>query len=396
MGINETIRVRGTEGRIAGTCDARFLPVLEEFRKNFNERREIGGAVAIYQHGRKVVDLWGGYRRLEDKAPWEEDTVSILFSLAKGMGALCIHILTDRGLVDLDAPVETYWKGFSDADPRKKTVLLRHVLTHNCGMCFNDSARTGDVFDFQAMKRALELQQLAWLPGEQPAYNTTNIGYLMGVVIENVTGRSVRDFLQEEVCRPLNADYHLGLRADELDRVATLYPAEGSNEQYTRGQTPGSNIYRAWNAMPKPWGPDAINTAEVRTALLPSFGGHGTARSQATIYGALANGGELNGIRLLSPEAVERAQTLQWETDSDAILNRPLRMALGFFKNKPGWVPMGPNMDAFGFFGSGGTLAFADRKAGLSFATQSNFQCSGQSLGDRTEALVDATYRSSL
>ncbi|MBM1144991.1 beta-lactamase family protein [Alcanivorax sp. ZXX171] len=357
------------------------------------ERREIGGAVCIYQEGEKVVDLWGGFSDLERQRAWREDTISVLFSLAKGMGALCLHILADQGRIDLQAPVAEYWPAFLDGAPEKAAIRVRHLLSHHCGICFNDHARAGDIFDFAAMRRALELQEPAWPPGVQPAYNTTNFGYLAGTLIENVSGLPIDRFLLENVCRPLGVDYRIGLEEDDLQRVATLYPSETPNLQYQRGQTPGSNIGRAWNAMAKPWNADTLNSRRVRTALLPSFGGHGNARGQATVYGALANGGSLKGVRLLSPEAVRRLQVPQWETDKDAILERPLRMAMGFFKNKPGWVPMGPNMDAYGFFGSGGTLAFADPALKLSFAAQSNFQCGGESVGDRTEALVAATFR---
>lgn len=391
--LNEGVLARGKPASISGFCAPGFRHVLDAFRENFEMRREIGAAVTVFHRGVKVVDLWGGFRDLDRQTPWEEDSMSVLFSVSKAMSALCIHMLADRGMVNLDDPVALYWPGFADADPGKEKVLIRHVLSHQCGMCFNDSAQTDDVFDFEAMRNALTEQKLPWPPGTQPAYNTTNIGYLLATIILNVTGQSVVEFLKAEVCGPLDVAFYLGVPPKLLDKVATLYPADTVNEQYQRGQTPGSNIYRAWNAMPKPWDVDVINSAKVRTAFLPSFGGHGTARGQATVYALLANHGELNGVRLLSSAAVTQAQTLQWEAE-DAILNRPLRMALGFFKNKPGWVPMGPNPDAFGHFGSGGTLAFADPDACLSFACQSNFQCGGQSVGDRTEALVEAVYKS--
>ncbi|WP_174802239.1 serine hydrolase domain-containing protein [Martelella limonii] len=392
MKIEEAVEVRGYTGHIAGSCAPQFLPVLAAFRSNFEMRREIGGAVTIFQEGERVVDLWGGFADLEQQKTWQANTVSVLFSLAKGMGALCIHILADRGKIDLDTPVSLYWPEFLDGGSEKSGILVRHILSHCCGMVFNDHSSEGDIFDFPAMRRALELQAPAWPPGAQPAYNTTNFGYLVGTLVEKVTGQRIDRFLQENVCGPLGVDYHMGLAESDLDRVATLYPSETPNLQYLRGQTPGSTIGRAWNAMAKPWNADALNTPKVRTALLPSFGGHGNARGQATIYAALANGGTLNGVRLLSSEAVQNLHVLQWETDRDAILERPLRMAVGFFKNKPGWVPMGPNMNAYGFFGSGGTLAFADPERRLSFAAQSNFQCGGESVGERTEALVEAAF----
>ena len=149
---------------------------------------------------------------------------------------------------------------------------------------------------------------------------------------------------------------------------------------------------RVWKAGPRSRTDDTINSRQWRLSLLPFAGGYGTARAMARIYAGLANNGEIDGVRLLSPQAVERAQTQQWDEDSDGVLERPYRMAMGFFKNKPGWIPMGPNLEAFGHHGSGGALAFADRDRNLAFAAQSNLQCEGDGVGRRTEALVEATF----
>lgn len=231
----------------------------------------------------------GGFSDLERRTPWRADTISVLFSLAKGMGALCIHILADQGKIDLDAPVSEYWPAFTEGAPEKAAIRVRHALSHHCGICFNNHARSGDIFDFAAMRRALERQGPAWPPRTRPAYTTTNMGYLLGTIIENVTGTPIDRFLNDVVCTPLGVDYHLGLAEHDLQRVATLYPSETPNLQYQRGQQPGSPIGRAWNAMAKPWNAETLNSRKVRQALLPSFGGHGNARGQATLYGALAN-----------------------------------------------------------------------------------------------------------
>ncbi|MCI3952170.1 MAG: serine hydrolase, partial [Burkholderiales bacterium] len=147
---------------INGACDPRFAAVRAEFERNFRERGEIGAAVCVYQDGRKVVDLWGGYKDLDRTVPWAEDTIVIMNSVAKSMCALCTHILIDRGLVDFDAPVSRYWPEFAAAG--KDRVLVRHVLSHTCGVIFCDHAPPGSWFDWDVHIRAIEQQEPAWEP----------------------------------------------------------------------------------------------------------------------------------------------------------------------------------------------------------------------------------------
>src|SRR5918993_3929800 len=117
---------------ISGTCDPAFSSVRDEFERNFRERGEVGAAVCVYRGGKPVVDLWGGYKDLDRTVPWEKDTIVIMNSVAKSMCAICMHILIDRGLVDFDAPVARYWPEFGAAG--KEGVLVRHVLSHTCGV----------------------------------------------------------------------------------------------------------------------------------------------------------------------------------------------------------------------------------------------------------------------
>eukprot|EP01035_Chromulina_nebulosa_P061393 gene61393-83974_t len=167
--------------RIEGTCDPKFADVSAAFADNFRRRGEIGAAVCVYENGTKVVDLWGGYKDIERTDPWQADTIVIMNSLAKSMSAICIHILIDRGLVDFDAPVATYWPEFAQAG--KQNVLVRHVLSHSDGVIFCDAAPPGSWFDWDAHIKALEVQEPAWEPGTNGAYNSVNIGYLLGEII---------------------------------------------------------------------------------------------------------------------------------------------------------------------------------------------------------------------
>lgn len=372
---------------IHGECAPEFAGVREALRENFASRGEIGATVCVYQGGRKVVDLWGGHLDRERTRPWHEDTLCIMFSVAKSMCALCVHVLADRGLVELDAPVARYWPEFAQGG--KEGVLLRHVLAHQCGVCFNDHARPGDIYDWPAMIAALEAQEPAWPPGTRGAYNTVNIGYILGEVVRRVSGKPVNEFLRDEICRPLGADYAIGLDDGQLARVTDLH-ANPENAMFRQGAAPGTPLARAWNALPKPLSAAMYNALAFRQGLVASFGGHGTARGMARIYAMLAGGGAVDGVRLLREESVARLRQMQWQAPADGMLGRPFSMALGFFTNHGSFFPMGPNPNAFGHLGSGGALAFADPDRNLAFAACTNFQAEGASIGQRTAALVEA------
>ncbi len=377
------------EPNVQGTCDPAFISVREALERNFTEHGEIGSAVCIYHQGEKVVDLWGGYQDAARTIPWREDTMCIMYSIAKSMCVLCVHILADRGQVDLDAPVADYWPEF--AQNGKENVLVRHIISHYCGVCFNDAAEPGDIFDYDKMIRVLEVQELAWPPGTKGAYNTVNIGYLAGEVVRRVTGQPIRDFLRENVTEPLGADYKIGVDEADLDRVADIAP-NPSGFSMAGKAGPGSPLARAWTAMPKLMDTALQNSAKFRTAGIPSFGGFGTARAMARIYAALANGGELDGVRLLSAEALARATTDQWKDIADGTTGQPMRLAMGFWKNTGGRTPMGPNPEAFGHSGSGGARALADPDHNLALAYVTNLQSEGLGTGVRTESIVEAAF----
>ena len=175
-------------------------------------------------------------------------------------------------------------------------------------------------------------------------------------------------------------------------RVADLTPNKQGNAMIREGGDGVSNIARAWKPMPQPFGTEAQNSREFRLAGIPSFGGFGEARGMARIYAALANGGEINGVRILSDDAVKRATTLQWDEPADGMAGRHMRMSMGYWKNTPHFAPMGPNPEAFGHLGSGGARAIADPERNLALCFVSNYQSEGMGVGVRTEAVVDAVF----
>lgn len=374
---------------IQGVCDPAFAAVREALERNFTDHGEIGSAVCIYHQGKKVVDLWGGHQDAARTIPWREDTMCIFYSIAKSLCALSVHILADRGLVDLEAPVAKYWPEF--AQNGKEDVLVRHIISHYCGVCFNDAAKPGDIFDYNKMIKVLEAQELAWPPSTKGAYNTVNIGYLAGEVVRRVTGTPIRDFVRENICEPLGADYKIGVDPADLERIADISPNPAGFSMGGKA-APDSPLMRAWTAMPKPMDTALQNSAKFRTAGIPSFGGFGTARAMARIYAALADGGEIDGVRLLSPEAIARATTDQWEDAADGTTGQAMRMSMGFWKNNKGQNTFGPNPEAFGHSGSGGARALADPQRNLALAYVTNLQSEGLGTGVRTEAIVEAAF----
>jgi CubicO group peptidase (beta-lactamase class C family) len=365
---------------IEGTCAHEFAAVRDQFEKNFRERGEVGAAVCVYQDGEKVVDLWGGHKDLERSEPWQADTIVIMNSLAKSMSALCTHMLIDRGKLDFDAPVATYWPEFAQAG--KAGVLVRHVLSHTCGVIFCDHAEPGSWWDWDTHICAIELQEPAWEPSTRGAYNSINIGFLLGELVRRVDGRTIGAFLREEVSEPLGTDYHIGLRSDEIARVSDMHQ-NPDNGFFNIAADPDTPLGRAFKSGP---GYYFQNSREIREIEVPSFGGHGNARAMARNYAMLAGNGEIDGIRLLSEDAVERAAQLVWEDDC-IMTKRRLRMGYGFMHNEPGTVPMGENMAAFGHTGTGGAFAWADRARNRAFAYCPNFQRTGPGIGPRGAAL---------
>ena len=366
---------------INGHCAPAFSKVRTEFERNFAERGEVGAAVCVYQGGEAVVDLWGGYKDLARTQPWERDTIVIMNSVAKSMCALCTHILIDRGQVDFDAPVASYWPEFAQAG--KAGVLVRQVLSHTCGVIFCDHAPPGSWFDWSTHIHAIEQQEPAWTPGERGAYNSINIGFILGEIVRRVTGKTVGTFLREEVTTRLGADYNLGLKPDEIARVSDMHP-NPKNGFFKIAADDATPLGRAFRSAPKMG--YFQNCREIRELEVASFGGHGSARAMARIYAMLAGNGEIGGVRLLSLQAVERASQLVWEDDC-IMTQRRIRMGYGFMHNEPNTVPMGVNMSAFGHTGTGGAFAWCDRERNMSFSYCTNFQREGPGIGPRGAAL---------
>jgi CubicO group peptidase (beta-lactamase class C family) len=371
---------------IHGSCDPRFARVGEEFEKNFAARGEVGAAVCVYENGHKLVDLWGGIADTQTGMPWEENTLVCMMSVGKGMSALCVHRLIDRGKVALDAPVATYWPEF--AQNGKAGITVQQLLGGLAGLIYTDAAPPNSVMNWEVMIRAIEQQAPEWPPGTTGAYHSSTMGFLCGELVRRVDGRPIDQFFREEVAERLNVDYGYGLNDEQIARTARILPNPGSVTANAIADRT-SKLGRAWKARPA--GSEYYSTEEFRRGVCPSTNGHGNARAVARIYAALSLDGVIDGRRILKPGSIERLRQEQWEGIC-GMTDRPFRYGMGFFLQGSPMAPLGPNRGTFGHPGAGGALGFADPENKIAFSYCTNFMCAGAGVGDRCEALIEAVY----
>ncbi|MEU3844596.1 serine hydrolase domain-containing protein [Streptomyces sp. NPDC028635] len=381
------------EPQVHGHCDPRFTAVRDAFEENFRQRGELGAAVAVTVGGRTVVDLWGGWADAARTRPWERDTVVNVWSTTKGPVALVAHVLADRGLLDLDAPVAVYWPEFAAAG--KEKVLVRHLLSHRAGLAgLREPHSFEELCDWELTTRRLAATEPWWEPGTVSGYHALTYGFLVGEVVRRVTGLLPGAFLRQEVTGPLDIDFTIGLPEAEAHRAAELVHAPAP-ENGERAAVFAQLAPAALAALTNPpVGAAQANSARWRAAEIPAANGHGTARAVAALYGVFAGRGAFGGRRLLSAEAAERVREGQGAC-RDLVLGAGLAQeteaGLGLWLSGPNGS-YGPHPQAFGHDGFGGSCGLADPDAGVSLGYVMNRM--GPHIADdpRKRALVGALY----
>ncbi|MER5217347.1 serine hydrolase domain-containing protein [Streptomyces sp. NPDC002838] len=378
---------------VRGHCDERFAAVRTAFEENFRDRGELGAAVTVTVDGETVADLWGGWADPARTRPWERDTLVNVWSTSKGPVALCAHILADRGLLDLDAPVAVYWPEFAAAG--KEKVLVRHLLSHRSGLSgLREPHTLAQLCDWELTTKRLAETEPWWEPGTRSGYHALTYGFLVGEVVRRVSGLLPGAFLEREVTGPLGIDFRIGLPEKEAGRAAELVhpPAASSSEQAAIfSQLAPAALAAVGNP---PVGATEANSPEWRAAEIPAANGHGTARAVAELYGIFAGQGSYDGHRVLSPEAAERVREGQGSC-RDLVLGAGLESeteaGLGLWLSGPN-NSYGPNPRAFGHDGFGGSCGLADPEAGVSLGYVMNRM--GPHIADdpRKMALIDALY----
>jgi CubicO group peptidase (beta-lactamase class C family) len=375
-----------------GFCHPRYERVRAAFEASFREGAEIGAAVAITRDGEPVVDLWGGHADPARSRPWRRDSLVHVYSVSKGMTALCAHRLLERGALALDAPVARTWPEFGANG--KQDVSVRWLLSHRAGLqALRTPLAPELLYDWHGMCAALAAAPPCFAPGTL-GYHPVTYGWLVGELVRRADGRSLGCFFREEIAEPLGADVHIGLRPEEEARCADVTPLvpPPEFEAALRDAAPGEPPL-ALLAFANPGGTGDHNSPAHRRAEIPAINAHATARGLARVYGALARGGEIDGVRLLAPRSVAAAREEQ-ATGSDPLLGAPLRMGLGFWLTQPGVAgfAFGPNDGAFGHPGAGGSLGFADPTARIGFGYVTNRLGQHLEIDPRAAALIDALY----
>jgi CubicO group peptidase (beta-lactamase class C family) len=379
---------------IEGTCDQRFLKVKEAFAENFAAEGEVGAGVALYVEGRPVVELWGGHADAARGRPWTRDTIVNVYSTTKGMTAICAHRLVEEGKLDIDAPVARYWPEFGRAG--KGEIPVRWLLSHRAGMAAIRRPVTREqIYDWDFVTACLAEQEPFWEPGTAHGYHAVTFGWLVGEVVRRVTGKSLGTYFRETFAQPLGLDFHIGTGAEHDSRTAELIaapppPPDQPNPLALMMADPESVSAKAFGNPPV--GAEAVNTRAWRAAEIPAANGHGRAPALARIYGAIAAGGDLDGVHVLGP-AQAAAAIVEQSSGPDKVLTRPTRFGLGFMLTSD-FTPLGPNPRAFGHPGAGGSLGYADLDAGIGFGYVMNQMQSNIAGDPRVKRLIDAAYAS--
>jgi CubicO group peptidase (beta-lactamase class C family) len=377
---------------VQGHAQEGFEAVVEALAKADLGRG--GAAFSAYVAGEQVVDLWAG--ESAPGVPWSRDTIATAFSATKGAAALCLLLLHDRGLLDVDAPVAEYWPEYAQAG--KEATLVRHVLNHTSGLlCFQDPGAVlvweGNGWDdYDEIARRIAASPPAWEPGTRIGYHAISVGWLCQELVRRLTGMTLGAFFAEEVAQPLGLSIYIGTPVAEQERLAALIedapqaapPELAHIEAMLRAAlndptlpSGQSAVFMHGSAPP----PGFFGLPKVRAAEIPAANGSMDARSLARMYAVLAEGGELDGVRLASRETIGRFGTMTFSGPSAIVADSGLadvlgptvmRYALGFegdFGEGPQPSRFGPSPEAFGHLGAGGQVGFADpaRRVAIGF-----------------------------
>ncbi|MEM9622475.1 MAG: serine hydrolase domain-containing protein [Pseudomonadota bacterium] len=390
---------------IEGYCATELQPVRETFAQGFTSGREVGAALAVWQDGRYLVNLWGGHRDRRRQIPWQEDTLACCFSVSKALTATCVLQALEQAQGGLDQAlvqsVADVWPAFADApsDPQqraqKRQVTVRHLLAHQAGLpAFRQPVEKTLLYDWAQTCAALEQSSLWWVPGSAHGYHARTFGFLLGEVLRLHSGRTPGRWLREQIAEPLSAPVYLTL-ADELQvRCADMLPARvrlGEEKNWTPEMQQmladfkdTSTVTGATFNNPS-MGPGYMNQAAFRGAEMPALSGHATAAGLACLFGALP--------QLLTPATLAQATATQ-SLGPDQVLKSTTHFGLGYMLHHT-QAPLGWT-GCFGHAGAGGSMAFCDPQRDLGFAFVMNQMQEGVVTGGTTASACAAALQACL
>ncbi len=408
------IRTRGEQNpgtaavasAVQGEIAPGFERVREEFERNFAERDELGAACAIYHRGEKVVDLWGGYRDLERRVPWQEDTLVLVYSTTKGLAGMTVAMAHSRGLIDYDEKVATYWPEFAQGG--KERITVRQLLSHQAGLSGLDKPLDlKTIADPDALAATIARQEPAWEPGTRHGYHGISLGWYEGELIRRVDpdNRSLGRFFQEEIAQPLGLEFYIGLPStvpeSRVAEIKAFRPVRMLLHLNTMPagmvlalMNPRSLTSRSLNQIKdeKVRSPADLNRPDILALEMPALGGVGQVRSIAKAYGEFATGGVELGITEETLDALTRPAAPPSLGIRDMVLHVDTSFSLGFIKPFPDFS-FGTSEKAFGTPGFGISFGFADPDAQVGFAYAPNRMGFYNWDDPREKALRDALIR---
>ena len=384
-----------------------FDEIVEVFEQNFELHDEVGAGFCVYLEGEEVVNLTGG---VADDAgrPYDEDTLQLIFSSTKGATAVCANLLVERGELDIDAPVVQYWPEFGAHG--KGDIPVSWLLCHKSGLITTDRRMSfEEALDWDAVVEALADSTPRWEPGTQHGYHAVTYGWLVGEVVRRVSGKSLGQFFADEVAAPLGLDFWIGasrgsvrprVAADPHERRRSVWPRRptvrptgrppsASTRCSTQFLGPDNLIGPALSAPGGALGPEHVwNDPRLWAAQVPAANGVTNAPGLARMYAALV--GEVDGVRLLEKETVDRAIAPRVE-GPDAVLMVPIPFGLGFMLNSDSMPIIGGR--SFGHFGAGGSVGLADPDRHLAAGYVMNKMLFGMNGDARSQALLSTVDR---
>jgi CubicO group peptidase (beta-lactamase class C family) len=371
---------------IEGTADSRFDALREEFQRQLDSGADLGASIAVVEHGTPIVDLWGGYADEERAKPWQRDTITNVWSITKTMTALSALMLADRGQLDLDAPVAKYWPEF--AQNGKSEITVKQLMSHTAGLSgWEAPFSIADIYDYEKATSRLAAQTPWWEPGTASGYSLVNYGHLVGELVRRISGKTLREFIATEIAGPLGADFTIGVPRSEYDRVSNVVPPPPLNLDLAQlpPDHPARKTLGAFQLDATAPRTDAWRGAEIGAA-----NGFSNARAVARIQSVITNGGEVDGVRLLSPATIERIFEVQSD-GVDLVLFEQLRFGIGYGLTSPARVGMPQGRVAY-WGGWGGSVVINDVDRGITFSYVMNKMADGVVGSTRSDLYFQAVY----
>ncbi len=372
---------------VKGSCSARFDGVRDALAEKLASGDELGASIVINIDGEVVADMWGGFRDEARTVPWTDDTITNVWSTTKTITNLAALMLVERGQLDVYAPIARYWPEY--AANGKQDIEVRHLLSHTSGVSgWEQPFLIEDMYDWDKSTSQLASQAPWWEPGSASGYHALNQGHMVGELVRRITGKSLKQFVAEEIAGPLGADFQIGALERDWDRIADVVPPPPLpfDMDAIDPQSP------AFKTMTGPI-PDAAaaNTSGWRNADMGACNGHGNARSVARIMSALALGGEVDGVRLVSQKTIDLIFDEQ-SKGIDMVLGVPLRFGIGYGLPLLETVPYLPDERICFWGGWGGSVIAMDLDRRMTISYMMNKMGPGVIGSDRSEAYISAVY----